>query len=296
MIVKNLRRLQFEPIVVDARASFYMVRYNQARFPFFWHYHPEIEINLIMKGQGLRFVGDSIETFHDGDLCLFASNLPHAWVSKPIPRKRQQSLVVQFLPECLGPDFFNFPEMHPIRRLLARARRGLRFHGRTQKVVAERLLAMSKRPLGNWRQIIDLIWILGVMAESRDYFPLAAEDMTQGPNQNMNRRLGQVLDFMNADPHYIPSQEMAARHARLSVQAFSHFFKRGIGKTYVQYRNELRVGHACRLLLDTEESITQIAFQSGFNNLSNFNEQFLRIKGLTPRVYRKAGAGLTQMK
>jgi AraC-like DNA-binding protein len=217
-------------------------------------------------------------------------------VSNPVPRKRQQSLVVQFLPECLGLDFFKLPEMRPVRKLLARARRGLRFHGRSQEVIAERLLAMSERPLGNWRQVIDLMWILGEMAESRDCFPLAAEDMTQGQGKNMNRRLGQILDFMNADPHVIPSQERAARHARLSAPAFSHFFKRGIGKTYVQYRNELRVGRACRLLLDTEESITQIALRSGFNNLSNFNEQFLRIKGLTPRAYRQAGACLIQMK
>jgi AraC-like DNA-binding protein len=294
VIAKNLRRLQLEPIVVDARASFYMVRYNQTHFPFFWHYHPEIEINLITRGQGLRFVGDSIETFHDGDLCLFASNLPHTWVSHPVPRKRQHSLCVQFLPECLGPDFFHLPEMRLVRQLLARARRGLRFHGRAHGAVVERLLAMSERPVGNWRQIGDLVWILGTLAESRDCSTLSSEDMTRGQSMSRNRRLGRVLDFMNANHQVIPSQETAARHARLSVQAFSHFFKRGIGKTYVQYRNELRVGRACRLLLDTEESITQIALRAGFNNISNFNEQFLRIKGLTPRAYRQAGTGLIQ--
>jgi len=296
MTVRTLRRLQFEPIVVDARTSFYMARYDQTHFPFLWHYHPEIEINLITRGQGLRFVGDSIETFHDGDLCLFASNLPHAWASNPAPRKRQHSVCVQFLPECLGADFFRLPEMRHILQLLARACRGLRFYGPAQQEVAERLLAMSERPLGSWRQVGDLLSILGTLAESRAYVPLATEDMTRGQGKNVNRRLGQILDFMNADPLVIPSQKMSAQRARLSAQAFSHLFKRGIGKTYVQYRNELRVGRACRLLLDTEESITQIALRSGFNNLSNFNEQFLRIKGVTPRAYRKAGAGLIEVK
>jgi AraC-like DNA-binding protein len=286
---ENLRHLQFEPIIVDPRASFFIGRYDRTHFAFYWHYHPEIEIGLVMKGQGLRFVGDSIETFHDGDLCLFASNLPHTWVSSPVPRKRQHSMCVRFLPDCLGPDFFTRPEMQPIRRLFERARRGLCFHGRTQAAVAERLIAMSERHVGHWRQIGDLIWILGTLAESREFSSLAAGEMTQGQRKSTDRRLALILEFMNADPDVIPSQEMAARHARLSAQAFSRFFKRGIGKTYVQYRNELRVGRACRLLLDTEESITQTALLSGFHNLSNFNEQFLGIKGVTPRAYRKAG-------
>jgi len=292
MIAKNFRRPQFEPIMVDARASFFISRIKPARSAFYWHHHPEIEITLVIKGQGLRFVGDSIETFHDGDLCLLASNLPHTWVATPVPKPRQESMCVQFLPECLGADFFSRPEMRPIRRLVARARRGLRFQGRTQQAVAERLMVMSERPVGNWRQINDLIWILGTLAESQNYFPLATADSAQDQSENMSRQLGRTIEFMNADSRVIPSQEMVARHARLSPQAFSRFFKRGIGKTYVQYRNELRVGRACRLLLDTEESIIQIAGQSGFNNLSNFNEQFLAIKGVTPRAYRKAGKGV----
>lgn len=148
---------------------------------------------------------------------------------------------------------------------------------------------MSERRMGNWRQINDLIWILGMLAESRNYSSLAVADMTQDKGKNMNRKLGKILDFINADPAIpIPSQATAARRARLAPPAFSRFFKRGIGKTYVRYCNELRVGRACRLLLDTETSITQIALESGFNNLSNFNEQFLKIKGVTPRAYRKA--------
>ena len=287
------RALQFESIPVDARSSFYMDGLCGTHFPFYWHYHPELEIDLVLKGRGLRFVGDSIGNFEEGDLCLLGSNLPHTWNSLPQPGKPARSIYVQFSAECFGPGFFSAPEMQLVEKLFATARQGLRFHGKTQQAVMERMLALRERPRSNWRRTCDLIWILGTLAESRETTPLTTGASAAVRSEHGDRRLQRVLDFMNAEADNIPSQIEAAQHARLSPQAFSRFFKRSIGKTYVQYRNELRVGRACRLLLESGRSITEVAMDAGFNNLSNFNAQFLEIKGLTPRAYRDAASATT---
>ena len=290
-VIRNFRALQFESILVDARTSFYIGRFRESYFPFYWHYHPELEIDLVLKGKGLRFVGDSIENFEEGDLCLLGSNLPHCWNSVPRPGKRAHSIFIQFSTECLGSGFFGAPEMRLVEKLFLASGRGLRFHGRTRQAISERLIILAERPRGHWRRICDLIWILGTMAESRETSPLATGGLVSPRSEHGDRRLQQVLDFMNADGDAIPSQKMAARHVRLSPPAFSRFFKRSLGKSYAHYRNELRVGRACRLLLDTNRSVTEVALESGFNNLSNFNEQFLGIKGVTPRVYRETASG-----
>lgn len=287
MIAANFQPLHFKPIPSDDRATFYIGHYDQPHTPLFWHYHHEIELTLIIKGQGLRFVGESIETFQDGDLCLLGEKLPHGWLSTPISHKPNRSVVIQFSPHFAGPDFFRQQGMTSIDQLLQRARRGLCFHGQTQQMIMKRLVTMLKSRAGTWRQFCDLIWILGTLAESEESTFLTLGDLNRVQNKKVNRRLEQTLDFMHAGARDIPSQEMAARHACLSPQAFSRFFKQQMGRTYARYRNELRVERACRLLLDTNRSITDIAMQSGFNNLSNFNERFLNIKGMSPRTYRR---------
>lgn len=292
---RRFRALQFEPVAVDARASFAVRRCDVTHLEFYWHYHPEIEIDVYLEGQGLRFVGDSIENFQEGDICLLGANLPHSWTTTPAPGRRTRSIFIQFLADCFGPHFFSTPDMRLIGQLLRRSQRGLRFHGRTREELQGRLIAMAEGRIGSWKQTCDLISILGTMAESKEWTPLATGALIPMQNQSVNRRLGEVLDFMNAATDSIPSQRLAARKTRLSPAAFSRFFKRCIGKTYVQYRNELRVGRVCRQLLDTDRSITEIALDAGFQNLSNFNEQFLNLKGTTPRAYRQTAVGSLQV-
>jgi AraC-like DNA-binding protein len=284
---KNIAKPHLEFIPPDSHSSFYIFRLNEPNLPFAWHYHPELEIDLFLEGEGLRFVGDSVENFHAGDLCLLGPNLPHSWTTKAARGKRMQSIFLQFLPDCLGSSFFEKPEMRHLRTLLVRSGRGLSFYGKTRRIVMEKIIALEKLPAGDWKRISDLIWILGELATSKEYKALAS--VTYAPTQNfeMEEKLNHVLHFINADSDVIPSQEAAARHARMSPQAFSRFFKRTVGKNYAHFRNEIRINRACRNLIALDENIVDVALRSGFNNLSNFNEQFLRIKGVTPRDYRQ---------
>ena len=280
--------IEYEVVPVDPNASFYLAEFQWKYFPYFWHYHPEIELGLVIQGRGMRIVGDSIEHFEEGDLCLLGGNLPHCWVSD---RKRQKKLarsaVIQFRADFLGDRFFTAPELRHIRDMLTRARCGFRIEGATRKAVTERMLLMLRLPLGRWEQISHLLWILGTLAESKECVPLATGRAEPETDRHDRQKINQVLALTNVTPGELPSQKVVAEAVRLSPAAFSRFFRKHLGKTYVDYVIDLRVAHVCRQLINTEAGITEIAYASGFESLSNFNRQFSKRKGCSPGAWRE---------
>jgi AraC-like DNA-binding protein len=281
------RKIRYEEVPVDSAASFTFREFRWPRFPFNWHYHPELELTLILKGQGLRFAGDSVEEFKLWDLCLIGANLPHTWASSPQAPRGVCSLVIQFLPAHWGQAFWNLPELRPVRELFARAAPGLAVSGHTRELMAAAILGMHKRPAGSWERMEQLVSLLDRLAASGHYRTLASSTYVPNANPQADKRLGQILGFVHANLGPELTQEEAARAVGLSPQAFSRFFKRSLGKTFVDYVNELKIRHVCRDLLETDQSITEIAYAAGFNNLSHFNEQFRRLKQMTPREYRR---------
>jgi AraC-like DNA-binding protein len=287
IISRKIRDLQLKRIATDAKASFVFHEFNRRCYPFFWHYHPELELAYAIKGRGQRFVGDSIQDFDEGDVVLVGANVPHSWYSRPAARQATCSVVVQFLPDCLGEQFLNAPETRPVRELFARAKRGLVVTGRTRSAIAEILEQMRHEALGSLRHLNAFISILTTLAESNELKPLAVTNVEPVVNRDWNRKINQMLSLINTRIDDLPAQSDVAKQARLSPQAFSRFFKRCLGKTYMQYVNELRIGKVCRALLETDLSVTEAAYGAGFNNLSNFNEQFRKLKSMTPSEYRE---------
>jgi AraC-like DNA-binding protein len=282
------RKVHYEDVPIDTRASFTLREFRWPEFPFNWHYHPELELTLIVKGFGLRFVGDSVGEFKAGDLCLVGENTPHTWASAPTAPPSVCSLVIQFTPDNWGEPFWHLPEMRPFQRLFADAVRGLRFSGTTQRVVSDLLTRITEQSPGSWLRFTTFLQMLGALAEgAADSVPLASGSCHHPPNHEANRTLGQVLSLIHAQASQGLTQKQAARAAGRSPQAFSQFFKRLMGKTYAAYVNELKIRNACQALIETNQNITDVAFSVGFNNLSHFNEQFRRLKGMTPRAYRR---------
>ena len=294
MIIAPRRRIVFENHPLEPNTSFAFKEFRKlTHFPFNWHYHPELELTLIVKGRGLRFVGDSIQDYSEGDLCLLGSNTPHTWQSNPGPGQSVHSVVILFTSGFLGAEFFGKPEARGIQDLFERARRGLSLHGRTRQTIATQMMKMRTVPRGSFQHVLDLLSMLATIsaAPKRDCAPLAHCDVEPVMNKDAHQRLRSVLNFINNHPGEIPAQGDVARQIRLSPAAFSRFFKRSVGKTYVSYLNELRIGRACRALIETDQNITEIAYGAGFNNLSNFNRRFRAMKRMTPRSYReKVGA------
>jgi AraC-like DNA-binding protein len=280
------RRVERETIMVEA-GSFVAREFRVPCFPFLWHYHPELELTLIVKGRGLRFVGDSVQAYRDGDLCLLGANLPHSWSSTPRRGERVHSVVVQFLPDFLGTDWLGSTEMRPIAALFERARRGLRITGKTAQETAERIRALRPMPATSPRRAVELLAILATLAESRHCEPLAVDQARPALTPAVHRRLSSALDAIHQEQGDAPRQADAASAAGMSPAAFSRFFRRQLGRPYERYVNDVRTARACRALMETDAPVTQIAYDAGFNNLSNFNRRFLAAKNMTPTQYRR---------
>ncbi len=279
------RRIAYEQIRPATESSSFSVRHfaEAKAFEFLWHFHPEVELTLITRGRAMKFVGDAIERSVDGDLVLLGSNLPHTWASDK-GSMCAKSIVIQFLPDFWGDRFAALPEMRQVAALLERARYGLSFSGDARDEVSALMHRATEAPPID--QLALLIQMLARLSRATDVRPLSRSDATRHGQVNVSRRMRRVLDRLHADIVELPSQRELAADIKMSPQAFSRFFKRQVGKPFVQYVNEWRVGLACRNLLETDESITDVALGSGFDNLSNFNRQFRRIVGVTPTAYR----------
>ena len=271
-------KAQFENIPGTRGAGSYVVyRYDTEFFPFLWHYHPEYELTLILKGSGKRIVGDDHAYFSAGDLVLVGPNLPHTWVSET----SSAAVVIQFTEEFIGP-LVRYAECDRIRKLLARSAQGLHFPGKTAVRRAIEALPESKG-VGRITGLLEILQALtGGVALASPYFQPAFGKKAEG-------RINEV--FRLIDQHYAEGLSLpkVASLVGLSESAFCKFFKRTTGKTFSDYVGEIRIGHACQLLNETDDTISGIAWRSGFESLTYFNRVFLKKKGMRPREFRKGG-------
>ena len=283
----RLRKASYEKIETMPGRSFAFREFDLPAFDSPWHFHPEFELTLVTGGTGRRFVGDHIAEYRPGDLVLLGPELPHFWHTETsgTEQERSQSLVVQFLPGFLGSGFLDLPELDAVKILLANASRGLRFTGRTQARASAILMKMATR--SPQRQLFGLLEALDVLSRSPDVQVLATEGfapvLDTRTEERINRCQSYIFEHLN-EPFRLDD---VADHMSMSPSAFSRYFKRTMGKTYSHFVNELRVGKACRTLLETDQPIAEIAYESGFNNLSNFNRRFKELRGVSPRRFRE---------
>ena len=249
---------------------------------FIWHYHPEVQLIWTWRGHGLRYVGKSVERFEPGDLVLIGANLPHLWAAAD---KEATSTVIHFLPERWGAEFWRLPEARRLRRLLAKAAQGLRFTGPEARKIGRAVDDLAARLAHDFESLLRFLAICGRLA-SAPCQPLNAlheeDDAAAG-----DPRLHEVLEWIQRRAAEPITQEQAAAKVGLSPAAFSRWFKRGVGHVFHRYLNELRIATVCARLSSGQESITEAAFQSGYNNLANFNRRFREITGVTPTEFRR---------
>ncbi|TCZ67068.1 AraC family transcriptional regulator [Flaviaesturariibacter aridisoli] len=277
-------RAAFEEISSKkGNASFVAYDLKVPAFPFKWHYHPEYELTLITRGSGKRLVGDSYEPFAAGDLVLIGPNLPHTWTSDRPLRGGSTAVVIQFSESFAG-DFLHWPEAAGVAALLEGSAAGLHFPARASRALAELVTALPART--GMARVTALLEILGGLSRLRS-MPLASAwfDAARGSKET-ERRINKVCQHIQkASARPLPLAEAAAL-LHLSPSAFCRFFKRVTGKTFSDYLNDVRTGHACSLLTGTDKSIAEIAFATGFESLTYFNRVFRKKKGLSPREYR----------
>jgi len=250
-----------------------------------WHFHPEVQLTLVLESRGHRMVGDNISPLSRGDLVLVGSNLPHVWHQDVTYKKgRVHAIIVRFLDTFLGREFIDQPELESVRQLLRRATRGLQITGRTREQVAERMHRLATA--SGLNRIVELLSILDLLAASRELKPIASAGFVPSVAHADQDRMQRVCSYINAHLTESIDRDRVAAEAHLSRGAFSRFFKLRTGKTLPEYVNALRIGRACELLAEDRWKITDIAMECGFRNLANFNRHFRTLTQLSPREYR----------
>lgn len=254
-----------------------------------FHYHKEYELSYIIKNKGTRFVGDSIATYQDDDLVLIGPNLPHYWHSdeeyyQNNPTLLAKVVVIQFEGDFAGKGFFDLPELKKVKTLLNLACRGVRIKEHFALEIKNRIIRLLEQ--NDADQIIGLLHILSEMSCS-EYDLLASEDFSQSLfKSNNEERISKIYDFMVHNFHRNLSSSEIAIHSNMTPSAFCRYFKRATKKTVLDSLNEIRVGIACKKLIETSLSISQIGYECGYQNIPYFNQQFKKIKKLKPREYR----------
>ncbi len=255
-----------------------------------WHFHPEYELTLCLSGGTHRWVGDRISPLAGGDLVFLGSNLPHDYRNDPSPgqpAKPVDAVNAQFPPSFLGEDWLKPAEMNGISRILQEAAHGLSIHGATRERIAGHMIRMLG--LHGMRRLILLLEILDDLASAPadDLARISSPGFTPEIHGADDERMGQISAFIQEkidQPLYLSD---VARHAGMSSITFSRYFRSRTGKTFPNYLNELRIARVCRLLVETDGTVSEIAWNCGFDSLANFQKQFRKIHGCTPKDYRR---------
>jgi AraC-like DNA-binding protein len=256
------------------------------RTPYFetpWHYHEEYELVLILEGRGKRFVGNHVSDYQEGELDFLGSNLPH-WYRKEDARATGASLVIHFREAFLGPGFPGIPEMARIGLLFGKARMGLHLKGSLRERVSGKMHELLK--LQGMERLICLLTILTLLADATQYDLLSSPELG-ALNVKDSDRINKVFDYVME--HFKEDIRIGevADIASMSESGFSRYIKNRTKKNFSHFVNEIRIGYACKRLMESDLSVSQVCFESGFNNLTHFNKQFKEIVKCTPYQFRR---------
>lgn len=254
------------------------------------HFHNEYEMVLIIKSKGRRIVGDSIENFEEGDLVLIGPNLPHVMYNdqsyyEPGNEQPVSAIVTYFRMDWLNEEFIDSKEIHQLQELLQDIKRGIRVYGDTQKQVVQQLHQLLES--SGLSRIIHLLSILNLLSETKEYACLSSIGYTNPHNQKDVQRINKIYTYIMENFTESISLEHAAALANMTSSAFCKYFKARTQKTFTHFVNEVRIGHACKLLFNDHLNITEICFQSGFNNLTNFNRNFKNYTKVSPTEFKR---------
>jgi AraC-like DNA-binding protein len=275
-----------EKVEANINHSFHINHMKVDYFPSLRHFHSEVEILLVVQGTGVRYVGDSVEPFAPGDLVMIGPNVSHEWCSDKSPGSGiSEAIYILFNTEIMGNGFWNLPESKIILKIIQQSERGIKLTGKTRDEAASMMRRIDTSY--GFSRITLLMNILELIAFNDEYqylaTPVAQNTIYDRDTERLNKVYKYVLDNCQQDI----TLQSAASIANLSKPAFCRYFRKRANKTFVRFLNEVRVGHACRLLVNENHSVADICYTCGYNNISYFIRQFRAITGFTPLGYRK---------
>jgi len=256
-----------------------------------WHYHAEVELIYFKKGNGTQFIGDHIKRFRSGDVVLVGAHLPHYWKFDDVyfeenEKNNADVVVIHFNESFWGNHFLDLPENKKLKLTLERAQRGIQVQDSVKKQIGK-LMEDILTAEGPKRIILLMEALLAIERSSLQEKLLSSIGFRHDFEESENERINAIYNYSLANfKRKIQMEEMAAI-ANISPSSFCRYFKSRTRKTYTQFINEIRVGHACKLLIEDNISVKQICYESGFYNFASFHKHFKSITGKSPLTYQK---------
>ncbi|QEC53063.1 AraC family transcriptional regulator [Anseongella ginsenosidimutans] len=254
------------------------------------HFHNDYELVLVLESTGKRVIGDRVENFKGGDMVFVGPNLPHAWFNDNEYYKQKEgllarSIVTYFKKEWLENCVLALPGAEKLKKLLVNAVRGIKLEGKARERIASILINTGQS--NGLKKSIDIFTVLYELSEAREYEMLTGISYVNSYNENEARRINEVYEYVLKNFTTQIKLEEVAAIANMSPNAFCRYFKTHTQKNFSYFINEVRIGHACKLLLKKDLSVSRVCFESGFQSMTNFNKFFKRFTGKSPNEYRK---------
>jgi AraC-like DNA-binding protein len=259
----------------------------KTEFDFPMHCHEELELNFIMNAKGAkRIVGDHIDEIDDLELVLVGSNLPHVWQTHKCKDKEIREITIQFHKDLFDDKFLRRNQLSFIRNMLEKSARGILFSRQTIEQIKPRLILLNQKQ--GFDSVLELLSILHDLSISRNMHTLSDATFSNAELSYNSRRIERSIEYMNQNFQKPITLTEVAKLANMTDVSFSRFFRSRTGITFMDSLLEMRLGHASRLLIDTTQSVAEVAYNCGFNNISNFNRLFKKKKGCTPKEFRES--------
>lgn len=279
-----------EKSIESLNQSFLVKKLQEPFFDPNWHFHPHYQLFTVIKGTGTRFIGDDIRHFEEGDTVFLGPNMPHLWRSdrnyfEKESQLQTEGIVVYFKEDFLGNDFFEKPEMFDIRSFLKNSERGLDLTG----TLGVEMVSDLKELLGltGFEGISKLLSILHKLSVTNDYQYISSSNYTNTHKISETERMRIVHEYVLKHFKENINLSTVASLSNMTEAAFCRYFKSRTNKTFSDFVKEIRIGNACKILQDENKSISQTCYESGYNTVSNFNNQFKSLKGVSPLQYQK---------
>lgn len=283
-------KVALEKNIENPISSFTLLELKEPYFDPNWHFHPHYQLFTVLEGTGTRLIGDSIEHFEPGETVFLGPNMPHLWRSDKEYFQNNSDLnthgiVLYFTESFFGNFLEEKPESRAIQQLLKNSYRGLSFRNKTKDYLINELKSINEKK--GFDRIIGVLSILNKLSKSEEYNFITSISYRNSHKVSETERMQKVYDYvMQHFKHPIKLSEVSDI-AAMSESAFCRYFKKRSNKTFSDFLAEIRIGNACKLIAESDLSINQICYESGFNTLSNFNRKFKEITHKTPSVYLK---------
>ena len=247
-------------------------------------------MNLIINAAGAkRIVGDHLGVIEDVELVLIGPNLNHAWFTHQCQSQEIREVTIQFHKDLLDERFLRRNQLNFVKKMFENAQRGILFSREAAERIMDRILQLERKT--GFDSVLELLSILHDLSASRNMRILSDSSFTNDRLHFNSRRIEKVFEYMNNHYGHTITLAEVAKVANMPEVSFSRFIKKRTGTTFIDSLNEIRLGHASRMLIDTTHSVAEVAYKCGFNNISNFNRIFKKRKNCTRKEFRQSFSG-----